>query len=55
MDKAENHQSFVGKTTGDLITDRGGGGRFKTEYELLNLRALKMSMLYKKSYLSMYG
>ena len=25
----------------------GGGGRFKNAYELLNLRALKISMLYK--------
>ena len=25
----------------------GGGGRFKNTYELLNLRALKISMLYK--------
>ena len=30
------------------------GGRFKNANELLNLRALKISMLYKKSYLSMY-
>ena len=25
----------------------GGGGRFRNAYELLNLRALKISMLYK--------
>ena len=28
--------------------DRGGGGRFKNTYELLNLRALKISKLLKK-------
>ena len=29
-----------------VVTD-GLGGRFKNAYELLNLRALKISMLYK--------
>ena len=31
------------------------GGHFKNTYELLNPRALKISKLYRKSYLSMYG
>ena len=30
-----------------LPSKRGPGGRFKNAYELLNLRALKMSMLHK--------
>ena len=33
----------------------GGGGRVKNTYEVLNARALKISMLYKKTNLSMYG
>ena len=33
----------------------GSGGCFKNTYELLNPRALKISILYKKNYLSMYG
>ena len=33
----------------------GPEGHFKNAYELLNLRALKISMLYKKSYLALYG
>ena len=31
------------------------GGPFKNTYELLNLRALKLSKLYKKMHVSMYG
>ena len=36
---------YLGKTV--FILRRGPGGRFKNAYELLNLRALKISMLYK--------